>query len=75
MLRMLLVVGLLVGSTCSRVAMRVLRPDEKCEGIGEYWPLTIFVAKKAKLEASKGGLRAQSSYRMTPNDQISDLKL
>jgi len=49
----------------------VLNPD----GRGLYAPLTIFIAKKCKLGASKGGFYATNSYRTTPRDQISDLKL
>ena len=42
-------------------------------GIGEKFPLVIFAASPAKLFALNGGCKVHNSYKITPNDQISDL--
>lgn len=44
-------------------------------GMGAYVPRTIFIPRAEMLPASKGGFSAHSSYRITPNDQMSDSKL
>lgn len=41
---------------------------------GEYYPLTIFSAKKCKESALNGGFNIHISYKITPKDQISVLK-
>jgi len=74
-LRMVAVLGLLEGSTYKSEEIRFLISLEKTEGIEEYCPFAIFMANNGREGASKGGLLAQSSYKTTPKDQISDLKL
>jgi hypothetical protein len=49
--------------------------DENPLGRGLKAPLTIFMAKKWRLGASKGGFKAHNSYKITPIDHISLLKL
>jgi hypothetical protein len=50
-------------------------PALKLLGSGEKTPLTIFILKRCRLGASKGGFKAQSSYNTTPNDQTSVLRV
>jgi hypothetical protein len=59
----------------SNYPIRVLIYYEKLDGTGENCPLTIYKASICKEVPLKGGLRAHISYKRTPKDQISLLKL
>jgi len=72
---MLFIFGLLLGSTYKIEVTKCRISFENTLGIGEYYPFTIFIAKNVKLLPSKGGFNEHSSYKITPSDQISDLKL
>jgi hypothetical protein len=67
--------GLIFSYVLSKEATSDLTSYEYVVGRGLKAPLTIFIAKKCRLGASKGGFKANISYKMTPIDHISDLKL
>lgn len=67
--------GLRAGLVESNYPTKLCNSDEKWLGIFWKVPLTIFKAKKWIESALKGGFNAHNSYKITPKDHISDLKL
>lgn len=63
------------GSILSIADNKLGIPYPKWVGTSGYFPTIIFLASWCKLYALNGGYNALISYRRTPNDQISDLKL
>lgn len=67
-------VGRLAGDTCNNVPIMMHKSVLYLSGILGYLPLTTFLNNSFMLEALKGGVKQQISYKTIPNDHISDFK-
>jgi len=67
--------GLLSGSVLSIDLSKLRTFELKWAGMSEYFPTIIFLARSWRELALKGGYKEHISYKRTPSDQISLLKL
>lgn len=67
--------GRFFSSVINILAIKFQRSFENVDARGVYYPLEILIPSIYKEVPSNGGFNAQSSYRRTPSDQMSDLKL